>query len=215
MLASPAIESPEMAATASGRNSPSSSVSDARDTNRPFSVIELKKSGPPESRPGEESRTTTAIRTGTPASTPNPARLRRRRKISRSSERRNLVDMLRVRGAAPTSTADIEPLSGQGDEDVLERGTVHPEPDDRHPLVHAGRDDLLRRDVTEQTDCGRVRGPHLAQPELPHDPGSHLGLLGLHGRLRLGSCPHLRHGALHEQPADVHHTYLLEYHRDH
>ena len=54
-LASPATESPEMAATASGRNSASSRVSEASATNSPFSVIELKKSGPPPSRPGAES----------------------------------------------------------------------------------------------------------------------------------------------------------------
>ena len=40
-------------------------VSEASATNRPFSVIELKKSGPPPSRPGEETFTATAIRTGT------------------------------------------------------------------------------------------------------------------------------------------------------
>src|SRR5689334_723492 len=205
MLASPATESPEMAATASGRNRPSSMLSAARATNSPFSVIEPKKSGPPLSRPGEESLTATAIRTGTAASTPSPAMLRRRRKISRSSERRNRVDMLRVRGTAPTSTADIESLPGEPDEDVLERGGVDPEPDDRHALVHAGRHDLLRRDVAEQTDRGRVCGAHLPQPELAHDAGGHLRLLGLHGRLRLGAGADLGHRALHQQPAHVHH----------
>ena len=57
IFASPATESPEIAATASGRNSPSSMVSEASATNRPFSVMELKKSGPSPPRPGEETFT--------------------------------------------------------------------------------------------------------------------------------------------------------------
>ena len=95
MLASPAIESPEIAATASGRKSPSSMVREASATNSPLSVIELKKSGPSSPRPGEETLTATEIRTGTVASTSIPPRLRRRPKINRSSERRNLVDSVR------------------------------------------------------------------------------------------------------------------------
>src|SRR6478609_6424406 len=178
MLASPATESPEMAATASGRNSPSSRVSAARDTNSPFSVIELKKTGPPLSRQGEESFTATDTRTGTAASTARPARLRRRRKIRRSSDRRNRVDGARPRRATPSSTADIEALPGERDEDVLERRGVDPEPGDGHALVHAGRHDLLRSDLAEHADRCRVRGAHLPQPELAHDPGGHLRLVG-------------------------------------
>ena len=50
-FASPAIASPAIAATASGRNSGSSTVSAASATNRPLSVIEAKKSGPPPPAP--------------------------------------------------------------------------------------------------------------------------------------------------------------------
>src|SRR6478735_9176671 len=135
MLASPAIESPEIAATASGRNSAISSVSDASATKRPFSVIELKKSGPPLSRPGEESLTATEMSTGTAASTRSPARLRRLTKISPSSERRNRVDTRRGRQPLTSSLADVDALPRQRDEHVLEGRCVHPEPGDRHPLV--------------------------------------------------------------------------------
>ena len=81
---------------------------------------------------------------GTDASTSSPAWLRRRRKISRSSERRNRVESVRGRRTSIVSAADIEAFSGQGHEHVLQRGGRDPEPDHRHALVHAGGDDLLR-----------------------------------------------------------------------
>jgi len=64
----------------------------ANATNSPLEVIEAKKSGP---RPGWGVDTLTAIamRTGTEARTPIPAWLRRRPKISPSSERRKRVEM--------------------------------------------------------------------------------------------------------------------------
>src|SRR6478735_350060 len=165
MLASPAIESPEMAATASGRNSPSSMVRAARATNRPFSVIELKKSGPPSSCPGVETFTAIAISTGTPASTSSPARLRRRWKINRSSERKNLVDGRR-RGAISASTADIEALPGQRHEDVLQRLATDLETGHRHSLVHERGHQLLGRDPADHAACRAGLDVYVAQPEL-------------------------------------------------
>src|SRR4051812_534813 len=101
-------------------------VSAERATKRPFSVIERKKSGA--SSPGLEAVLLTAIamKIGTAASTNRPIWLRRRRKISRSSERRNRVEGRRT-GRVPeadrgpvTSATDIEALPGQRYEDVLE-----------------------------------------------------------------------------------------------
>ena len=46
MLASPAIVSPESAATASGRNSASSMLRAVSATNTPFEVADEMKSGP-------------------------------------------------------------------------------------------------------------------------------------------------------------------------
>src|SRR6476646_6250862 len=171
MLASPAIESPEMAATARGRKRPSSIVRAASATNSPLLVIELKKSGPPRSCRGVETRTATAISTGTPASTTRPARLRRRRKISRSSERKNRVEGRRRRTAATVSAADIEALPGQGDEDLLQRGAAHPESRDGHALVDARGDQLLRRDPPDHADGGPGRDADVGQAELAHDAG--------------------------------------------
>ena len=113
-LASPATESPEITATASGRNSPSSMVREARATKSPFSVMEPKKSGPSSPGPGEETLTAIEINTGTAASTSKPAWLRRRPKISRSSERRNLVEMRRGRQVSDRSqplTSKPSPVS--------------------------------------------------------------------------------------------------------
>src|SRR5689334_17566508 len=165
MLPSPATESPAMVPTASGRNRPSSTPSAASATNRPLSVIEERKSGP---RPGEgcDSFTTMAMMTGTTARTPRPARLRRRPKISRSSEARNRSAHPRTgrpsgcAGARPdreagrpgdgaagaTSAADIEALPRERDEQVLQAGSLHGETHHRHAVVDQGRDDLLGRE---------------------------------------------------------------------
>src|SRR3954471_4210765 len=210
MFASPAIESPEMTATARGRNSPSSSVRAARATNRPLSVIEEKKSGPSPPPPGEDSFTATEISTGTDASTSIPAWLRRRRRISRSSERSSRVENLRpmtdrVTAPAPVSAADIEALTGESHEHVLERRRADPEPHHRDALVHTGGHHLLGCDVAEAPRGGVPAHDHLAEPELPHDGGGHLGLVGLDRGQRFGARPHLRARPLGHQPADVHH----------
>src|SRR6187200_2128043 len=104
-----------MALTAKGKNNGSSRASAAKATNSPLPVIPLMMSTPP-SPLGEERRTEIAKITGTTASTPSPAILRRRPKMILSSDRRNRVDT-RVRGGLPTRTtsaADIESLSRQG-----------------------------------------------------------------------------------------------------
>src|SRR3954452_15556017 len=189
MLASPATESPAIAATASGRNSPSSRVRDARATKSPFSVMEAKKSGPSPPRPGGETLTATAMSTGTAARTSSPAWLRRRRKISRSSDRRNLPDSLLPTRDVRASATDIEALPRQGHEHVLQGGGADAEPDHRDPLVDAGRHDLLRLDPAEPARRGPPVRSHVEQTQLGQDPGGGLRLLGLDGRLRLRPGP--------------------------
>src|SRR5450759_5932794 len=120
-----------MAPTASGRNRASSMLSAANATNSPLDVIAAKKSGP---RPGlgVETLTVIAVISGTTARLPIPAWLRRRPKISRSSDRKKRVDTCRGGRAAvdvseplfgplvgpvfrpgPRSAADIEALPRQ------------------------------------------------------------------------------------------------------
>src|SRR5262245_48816617 len=141
-----------MAATARGRNSGSSIVSAARATNRPLLVMEAKKFGPspPPVPLGGQIFTDTAMMTGTAARTARPAQLRRRPKISHSSERRNRVlnGLGRATVAGATSSAtDIEALPGQRHEQFLQIRGEHPEPAHRHPVVHQRGHHLLRRDV--------------------------------------------------------------------
>ena len=126
-LASPAMESPEIAATASGRNNGNSMVSAARATKRPFPVMAEKKSGPPPPPRAAVDFTAMPMMTGTTTSTARPAWLRRRPRMISSSDRRNRVETVAfARRGAPTSdttgesAADIETLSGQGNEQVFQ-----------------------------------------------------------------------------------------------
>src|SRR4051812_28076543 len=116
MLASPAIESPEMVATANGRNSGSSTASAVSATNSPLPGIASRNGGPPP--PVPQIFTATAISTGTAARVASPAMLRRRVRINRSSEPSSTNHRL---------TADIEALTGQSDEHVLQAGGADPE----------------------------------------------------------------------------------------
>src|SRR4051795_11749353 len=149
MFASPATESPAMVATASGRNSGSSRVRAAKATNRPLPTMEETKSGPPPPPPPDLTAMPRMI--GTTARTAIPARLRRRRKIRSSSEPRNRQgsaradrvepDSERSRRVGPSSVSrvsatDLEPLSGEGDEDVLQARGNDLEAEDRHADCH-------------------------------------------------------------------------------
>src|SRR5438067_406309 len=127
----------------------------------PFWVIWRRKSGPP-SPDGGESLTATMIRIGTAASTAMPTQLRRRPKMSSSSERKNRVDKrcgaTTSAGAANASDSatDIEALPGQLDEHLLQVGGQHPEPAHRYVRVDQRGQDLLRGRPAEQ------RGDRLA-----------------------------------------------------
>src|SRR5437773_9578879 len=153
-LASPAIESAEIDATATGRNSGSSRVSAASAANTPFWVIWLTKSGP-SPPPGGDTLTAMISRTGTTASTAMPTQLRRRPKISHSSDRKN-----RVPGRLRRSTADIEARPGQRDEHLLQVGRAHLEAAHRHVRVHQCGDRLLRYHPAEHSGDRLPDGDH-------------------------------------------------------
>src|SRR5450631_269799 len=189
IFASPAMESPEMAATASGRNSASSRLRAASATNSPFDVMEAKKSGPAPGL-GFESLTVIAIISGTTARMPIPAWLRRRPKISPSSERRKRVETCRsgratvdvgvvlsrlslsplprpVFGPWVRSAADIEALPRERHEQVLEAGTFNHEPRHRHLVPNQCHDDLLRSDPAQGALSHTGSGHDIGQPEPP------------------------------------------------
>src|SRR3954452_23307570 len=204
VFASPATASPDMAATANGRKSPSSIVSAARATKRPFSVMEGKKSGP-SPRCGADVLTATEIITGTAARTTRPARLRRLRKINRSSERRNRVEIRRGDGTR-TSAADIEALPGQREEDLFQGGRPDAEAKNRDALVHARRDDLLGRDAVQPARRAAVLDAHVEESELGHDPAGLGRRVGLDDGFGLGTRAQLCGRALGDELPDVHHA---------
>src|SRR4029078_3912902 len=141
----------------------------------PFSVIERKKSGA--SSPGRDSEllTATEMSTGTAARTTSPAWLRRRPRISRTSERRKRGETAAtgrrttygvgagVGAGAGRSATDIENLPGRRDKHVLERRPADPEAGHPDAGVHAGGDHLLRRDLAQQPGRRGARGVHLGQ----------------------------------------------------
>ena len=141
-------------------------------------MIEPKKSGRRRRRPGGgEPCTATAIRTGTAASTSSPARLRRRPKISRSSERRNRVETAPDpaaggRSRRRRSATDIEALPGQRDEHVLQRrarrrGSRAP----GRPACTQRGDDLLRGHARRAAAVAERRSTVTSvRPELAQDP---------------------------------------------
>src|SRR5512133_2850446 len=195
-----------MALTANGKNNGSSRASAAKATNSPLPVIPLMMSTPP-SPLGEERRTEMAKITGTTASTPSPATLRRRPKMILSSDRKNRVDT-RARGGLSTrrtSAADIESLSGQGHEHVLKAWPQHCEPKYGHASIDQVGHDLFHGHITKVCCHGSGRGLNLAQSQLGQHPPGILGPIGvntydLHGaRLQFAQRP-LRH-----EPAFIHH----------
>src|SRR5262245_5440467 len=153
VFASPAIESPAIAPTAISRKNGSSMASAVSATNRPLLTTLVRNTGPSFGSVGAELFTDTARMKGTDASTASPAQLRRRPKMSHSSDRRNRV-LTRDRGAASrtaaVSTADIEALPGQADEHLLQIRRGDDESAYRDIVIDQRGDHLLRRDLAEQ-----------------------------------------------------------------
>src|SRR3954468_5894183 len=140
----------------SGRKSGLVTRKAASAAKRPFSVMPPKIE-PPSRGPVPLAFTATAMSTGTSARITSSARLRRRRNIMPTSERRNLA-------------GDIEPLPGEVHELLLQARPLHA--DTAH--CDAGRDhrgdDALRGDVPCRGRHRAVRGPHVDQPEFAQPP---------------------------------------------
>src|SRR5215468_12332269 len=107
--------------------------------NTPLPASWLKNATPaplPPSGLGADSRRAMPMTSGNSAVTASSRRLRRRSRTRRSSEPKNLA-------------ADIEPLTGQADEQVLQARRGDREAADADPGVHELGADLLGRGVAE------------------------------------------------------------------
>src|SRR5680860_493881 len=144
--------SPATTPTVSGRNSGMETTNAVRPTNSPFWVTRSRNGGPrPGSGVSDESRTATAMSTGTAARESNIAQVRRRRNKTASSEANSAqptTTLARGRFAAVTcfSLDNVEPLPRQRDETVLEARPVHGE--GPHPHIagnQRGNDHFGRR----------------------------------------------------------------------
>src|SRR6185312_7285844 len=210
------MESPAMTATASGRNSGSSTVRAASATNMQFPAMSRKKSGPPDCSLLTVTFTETAIRIGTIASTPSPATLRRRRKIKPSSEaRKRPVGCPRRAagtGAGPAaavtgagSAVDIEALPGERDENVFQRGLLEPQSQHGHTRVDERGSDLFRRHLADRgaDAVGTCFGPGQAQ-FVEHADGIVVPVGRDVDAGRPGCRPKFVDGTLRHQPAGVH-----------
>src|SRR5262249_15459445 len=138
-----------------------------------------------------------AMMTGTAASTASPAQLRRRPKISQSSERRKRVDTRRpVRaektvagGGASTadiSAADIEALPGPGHQQPFAVGRADGEAPHRHAGVYQRGHHLLRCDAVEQSTRPGWRAADFDEAELGQYTCGIRRPVGLHAGVRLG-----------------------------
>src|SRR6478752_8665033 len=210
------MESPAMTATARGRNSGSSTVRAASATNKPLPAMSRKKSGPPACSLLSVTLTETAIRIGTIANTPSPARLRRRRKIKPSSElRKRPVGWPRRAagtgawpapvGTAAVSAVDIEALPGERDEHIFQRGLLEPQTQHGHTCENERRRDLLRCHIADRgaDAVGTCFGPGQAQ-FVQHTDGVVVPVGGDVHPGRPGCCTELVDGALRHQAAGVH-----------
>src|SRR6478672_5877296 len=154
--------SPPTTPTARGRNSGRLTVSAVYTRNRPLPEIWVSSGGPSPGA-GADAFTAMPMSTGGPASTTRSARLRRRPNVSLSSlhssrrkaPRRTGRTTASVAGAAPersrslvgpTSLRDIEALTGEPDEQVLERRPVQGQATDGNAVRHQRAGDLLRCD---------------------------------------------------------------------
>src|SRR5215831_18309803 len=164
--ASPATESPETTAIASGSTSAIMSVIAMNARNTPFPASWLTNDDPASPPPpprGAASRSAMPSRTGSAARTASSARLRSRRKTSRSSERSKrsqagtapgtltgaAAGPAGPGGTAVTSAVDIEPLPGQPDEKVLQVGPRGVQPGDADTRQHEFPADAFRCVVGE------------------------------------------------------------------
>src|SRR4249920_1679497 len=145
--------------------------------------------------------------TGTAASTPIPAMLRRRPKMILSSDRRNRVE-IPARGGLPinaSSAADIESLSSQRHEDVLKAWPKYGEAEHRHASIHQVRHDLLDSHVAQRRFHATRRGHNLAQTQLVQNSSGIFGPIGVDAYGLHRASAQFAQRALRNQPALIHH----------
>src|SRR5215813_13000087 len=183
-LASPAIESPDTTAIASGSTSAIMRVIAMNARNTPLPASWLTKAGPASPPPlpplGVASRSATPSRTGRAARAASSARLRSRRKTRRSSERSRrsqagtapgvLASWSAGRappagGIAVASAVDIEPLPGQPDEQVLQVGPRGGQPGNADAGQHEFAADSFGGLVGELGTDLAIGGLDVGQPE--------------------------------------------------
>src|SRR5215472_9616702 len=208
-LASPAIESPETTAIASGSTSAIMMVMamNARNTPLPASWSMKEDSGPPPPR-GAASRSAIPSRIGRAASAASSARLRSRRKTRRSSERSRRSQAAAAPGvlaswpagvasgrAAVASAVDIEPLPGQPDEQVLQVGPRGVQPGNADPCQH-------------ELTADPVGGLDVLEPEGAEHLRRLLGLRGADHDPAAVQGPHLLQRSLEDQPPGPHHPHV-------
>src|SRR5450756_2243545 len=160
-LASPAIVSPATTPMVRGRNNGMETTRAAIPTNNPFWVTRSRNGGPSPGAGGvDDNRTATAIRIGIAASASSIAHVRRRRKSNDSSEAISAQPPEGRAGRTVTSLGNVEPLTGQGYEAVLEAGVFHGEPAYPHASGDQRFDDHLglRRVVGQRGAHQRVAG---------------------------------------------------------
>src|SRR6478672_2447733 len=181
--ASPATESPETTATASGSTSAIMRVIAMNARNTPLPASWLMKDDPASPPPpprGAASRSAIPSRTGRAARAASRARLRSRRKTRRSSERNRrshpgtapgvLTSWPAGRappaaGTAVASAVDIEPLPGQPDEQVLQVGPRGVQPGNSDAGQHEFAADPFGRLVRELGTDLTVGRLDVGQPE--------------------------------------------------
>src|ERR1022692_72293 len=224
--ASPAIESPATTATASGSITVSSRNRENSERNTPLSAIWPMNAPPPGPPPepggGVLIRSTMPRKTGAPASTANMARLRGRRKTIRHSDRKSRSQCLTgaagvaspagpagPAGPADVLTAallvDIEALTGQPDEQILQAGPDGLQAGHRDSRAHQLGVDPLRRLLAEPGADLAVLDGDLGQPQAGQPLGGRASLDGPNQDPRLAAAAQVGQRALEHEFAGAHH----------
>src|ERR1700744_5230740 len=184
------MESPAITATATGMTSDSRMDRAMKLRKMPLPVSSVTKARPPllplpPACGCEASRSPTPIRMGKRATTPSRIRLRRRANTCRSSEPKNRSQARVAPGATPAagrpapapgftvavpagSAIDVVPLSGQADEQFLQRGGDDRQTPHANARVHQVGRYFLDREIAQLgTDLSpghlRIRQSELAE----------------------------------------------------
>src|SRR5215472_7755540 len=213
--ASPATESPETTATASGTTTGSSTKMANSARNTPLSAIwPTKTPGPSPPDPGDGVLifSTTPRKIGAAPSSASIARLRGLRKMILISERKNRSQCRTAVVLAPgrlgvTWTAlavDIEAFTSQLDEQVFQAGTHRLKPGDRDARMDELSVDLLRSVLAKAGADLPVGGRDVGKAKRGEHVGRRARVGGADQDPRLASAAQLRQRALEHQRSRAH-----------